>query len=265
VTPYEPYDRRPVAVIRTSRRTAGRTRAAVAALVAAGATVLAGCQTGQQAQTAEQLPTIDGNYAQVGSLALRDVTIEYPESGAWEQGSDARVEMIVVNEGREADALVDVRTEVAEGVTLSAAPEAGATATATPTEAATPTASPTGTASPTETASPTGTASPTETASPSPGEPGSPTATATPSPTPTGEAARSIPIPAVRPVPFGEDGAQILLTGLTETLRPAQVVPITFVFQQAGEVTINVAVAIPIEEVSPAPTVPAEGEAEAGG
>ena len=36
-------------MIRTSRRTAGRSRAAVAALAAAGATLLAGCQAGQQA------------------------------------------------------------------------------------------------------------------------------------------------------------------------------------------------------------------------
>ena len=55
-----------------------------------------------------------------------------------------------------------------------------------------------------------------------------------------------------------------MLTGLTRTLRPAQVVPVTFVFAQAGEVTVNVAVAVPTEEVSPAPTVPAEDAAEAG-
>ena len=44
----------------------------------------------------------------------------------------------------------------------------------------------------------------------------------------------------------------------------AQVVPVTFVFARAGEVTVNVAVAVPSEEVSPAPTVPAEGAAETG-
>ena len=86
-------------MIRTSRRTAGRSRAAVAALAAAGVTLLAGCQTGQQAQTAEEIPTIDGTFARVGSLALRDVKIEYPESGSWPQGSDARLQLIIVNEG----------------------------------------------------------------------------------------------------------------------------------------------------------------------
>ena len=108
-------------MIRSTRRSAGRSRAVVAALLAAGATVLAGCQAGQQAQTAEQIPTIDGNYAQVGSLALRDVTIEYPETGSWPQGSNARLQLTVVNEGRRRDRLVEVRSVVADRAVSSRA------------------------------------------------------------------------------------------------------------------------------------------------
>src|SRR5215204_7307462 len=74
----------------------------------------------------------------------------------------------------------------------------------------------------------------------------------------------TIPIPGAAFVSFRDDGPEILLTGLRRVLRPAQVVPITFVFAEAGEVTVNVAVAVPTEEISPAPTVPAEGRGEAG-
>ena len=253
-------------MIRTSRRTAGRSRVAVAALAAAGATLLAGCHAGQQAQTAEQIPTIDGNYAQVGDLALRDVKIEYPETGSWRQGGDARVEMVVVNQARASDALVSVRSEVADGAELSpaaggATPSAGASepsGSPTGTDSATGTATPS--ESPSETASPSGSGSPSE--SPSGSESASPSAS--PSPTPTEETPASITIPGVSLVSFKGEGPEIVLTGLTRLLRPGQVVPVTFVFQEAGEVTVNVAVAIPIEEIEPAPTVPAEGEAEAG-
>jgi hypothetical protein len=227
----------------------------VAALIAAGASVLAGCQTGQQAETAEQRPTIDGNFAQVGPLGLRGVTIEYPDRGSWAQGSDARLQLIVVNASREPDRLVEVRTDVADEVTLGAE-ESGA-------PDASPTAEPTGTASATSTSSPSpsGT-SPSGTASASPDE-STPTATPAPEPTPTEEAETGIPIPAVGVLNLRDDGPEILLTGLTRMLWPAQVVPVTFVFAEAGEVTVQVAVAVPTEEIAPAPTVPADPEAEA--
>ena len=227
----------------------------MAALAAAGATLIAGCQAGQHAQTAQTIPTIDGASAQIGSLGLRDVTIEYPETGSWPPGSDARLHLVVVNVGRAADTLVEVRTAVADSVELNATPGA----TPEPTTTATPEPSQTGSATPT------GSESPSE----SPSESESTFGPATPSPThgpsPTEEAATGIPIPGPGLVSFGEEGPEIVLTGLTRELRPAQVVPITFVFAEAGEVTVIVAVATPLEEVEPAPTVPTEGEAGAAG
>lgn len=241
------------------RSTAGRPRVAVAALVAAGVTLLTGCHAGQQAQTAEQIPTIDGNFAQVGDLALRDITIEYPEKGSWPQGGDARVEMVVVNEARRSDTLVSVRSEAASGAELSATP--AGTATPTASGEPQPSETPSGTASPT--ASPTGSPSGTPSGSGSPSGTPSGSGTPTASPTPEEEVATTIAIPGAGLVAFRADGPEILLTGLTRLLRPGQVVPITFVFQEAGEVTVNVAVAIPEEEVEPAPTVPGEEEAGA--
>lgn len=248
-------------MIRTSRRTAGRSRAAVAALAAAGVTMLAGCHAGQQAQTASEIPTIDGTFAQVGSLALRDVKIEYPETGSWAQGSDARLQLLIVNEGRDADALVEVRTDAADRVTLATRPAASPSAVPTKSASAAPTTSPTGSPS----GSGSGSASASASASVSASASGSPEKSSspsmTPTPTPTEEPETSIPIPAASLVALRDDGPEILLTGLTRMLRPAQVVPITFVFQEAGEVTVNVAVAVPTEEVSPAPTVPVQDEA----
>lgn len=242
-------------MIRTSRRTAGMSRAVVAALAAVGATLLAGCQAGQQAATAEQRPTIDGNFAQVGNLALRDVKIEHPASGSWPQGGDARIELIVVNEGVETDALVAVRTDAAGGAELSTTPGGAApTVTVTPQPSPAESESPSGSPSESPSESESGTSSPSGSGSPSP----------TVEPIPTEEPETSIPIPGASLISMRDEGPEVLLTGLTRPLRSGQVVPITFVFQLAGEVTVNVAVAIPMEEIPPAPTVPAEGEAEAG-
>jgi copper(I)-binding protein len=58
-------------------------------------------------------------------------------------------------------------------------------------------------------------------------------------------------------VRIGEENstATILLRGLTQELRSGQVVPITFVFRTAGSVTVPVPVAVPPDEVQPAPTI----------
>jgi copper(I)-binding protein len=220
-------------VIRSPRRRAGRSRVVLVGLGAVGGLLLVGCGAGQQSQTAEQQPTIDGQNAQVGSIALRDIALAYPESGGYEEGSSAPLDMIVVNEGEQPDALVEVRTDVAERVTFvisgaGESPEVPATGTATPTP------------SPSET----GTASPTGSATPSP------------SATPGESTISRIPIPAASLVAFRDGGPAVILEGLTRELRPADVVTITFVFERAGSVTTDVAVAVPEEEIEPAPTVP---------
>ena len=220
-------------MIRSPRRRAGRSRVVLVGLGAIGGLLLVGCGAGQQSQTAEQQPTIDGQNAQVGSVALRDIALAYPESGVYEEGSSAPLDMIVINEGEQPDALVEVRTDVAERVTFvisgaGESPEIPATGTAT----ATPSPSETGTASP--------------------------SGSATPSPSATGgeSTISRIPIPAASLVAFRDGGPAVILEGLTRELRAADVVTVTFVFERAGSVTTDVAVAVPEDEIEPAPTVP---------
>jgi copper(I)-binding protein len=252
-----------------SRRSAGRSRVALAALVTVSGVVLAGCAAGQQAQTAEQRPTIDGNNAEVGPIALRNVAIEYPDNGIYRRGSVARLRLLIANTGNAADALVEVRTDVAGEVSLVAAqgaegdasPSASATGASTATDTATPTASDTATPTATGTATPTATdtATPTETPSESASASGSPAA----SPSQTGSLPGTpITILPNNSVSIGEGTSQsaILLSGLTQDLRSSQVVSITFVFRTAGSVTVPVPVADPSGDVQPAPTISAEPE-----
>jgi copper(I)-binding protein len=62
-------------------------------------------------------------------------------------------------------------------------------------------------------------------------------------------------VPAGNIVECREDGPVVTLVGLVRDLLPAQIVQITFVFEHAGELTINVPVAVPPTEISPAPTL----------
>jgi copper(I)-binding protein len=253
----------------------------LAALVVAGGMVgglaLAGCAAGQQAQTAEQRPTVDGQNGSLGPLALRDVTLEYPSAGVYEQGGDARLEMVVANDSGDSDALVEVRTDAAQEVRITEA-ATGGTGEATPTPpvetSAEPSSTPTGTASGT----PTGTSEPkTPSASAGPGEPsGSPSteASSSGSPAPSPESTEtpaagagtltSVPVPSNGLVQFREDGPRIELIGLTRQLRPAEEISVTFVFRNAGQITLDITVAVPRGEISPAPTVTSEEDSNEG-
>jgi hypothetical protein len=53
-------------------------KVAVAGLIAATALTAAACGSGQISQTAVQAPAVNGNQANVGPIALRDVRIDYP-------------------------------------------------------------------------------------------------------------------------------------------------------------------------------------------
>ena len=232
-------------------------RSVLAGLVVAGGLALSACASGQVAQTAQMRPTVDGQMAQVGSLAIRNIALDYPAGGVYERGSDARLRMVVVNGGVAPDSLVSVSSPVATDVTISAGGSAEVTGSGTPE----PTGSASESASPT--ATPSDTASGTATPSASPGGSASPSPTASPTPSPTPENAQ-IQIPPNSYVSFREDGPRIMLTGLTRQLRPGQNLVVTLTFQRAGSVTMTIAVGTPEAQLPPAPTVSVEpgGESE---
>jgi copper(I)-binding protein len=268
-------------------------RSVLAGLIVVSGLALAGCGAGQVAQTAQQRPTVDGQGAQVGPIAIRYAALEYPTSGVYEQGSTARLRMVVVNTGdQRTDTLTSVRSNVSADVTISE----GTTAAATGSAGAAPSASSTGSASgsatfspsptPSGTASgtPTGQAEPPESSvsagsgAPSQGASGSATASGSASPSgsasagasPTPSQAASPPnaqiqIPPNGYVAFTGDGPRVELTGLTRELRPGQNLVVTFTFQNAGSTTVTIAVATPDAQVSLAPTVAVEPDSESEG
>jgi len=229
------------------------------------AVALTACSAGQLAQTANVKASVDGASGDVGGMALRTVVIAYPDGGKYPKGVDARLEFVMVNTTDHDDALVEVRTDAAERVTLATRPAATGSAipsgseSATPTPSPSPSPSPSSTPSPTPTGSGTGSGTATPTGSPSPPVSSSAPPPTSPTPSPTPEPPGRIEVPAQSLVACRDGGPAVTLVGLTRELRAAELVQVTFVFEQAGELTLTVPVAVPTSELPPPPTIDVQG------
>jgi copper(I)-binding protein len=257
-----------VAVNRWTRRSAATSRSALAGLVVAAGLTLSACGAGQIAQTAQQRPTVDGAMADVGTLALRNVALDYPDGGFYDQGGSASLRMSITNQGTGSDTLTEVRSNVAGSVLISDSgtqPSGSASASASASASDTASASPSPSNIATGSGSPSGTggASPSVTGTPNATGSGEPSASGTPSPTASESSAEpasaQVTIPAQGLVNFGVgNGPSVQLQDLTQKLYSAQTLQVTLVFRQAGSVTLTIAVASPQGQISLAPTVTGE-------
>jgi copper(I)-binding protein len=185
------------------------------ALIAALLT--AGCAAGQQAQTAQQKPTLDGTYADLGPLKLRGIAIEAPSgaSTAYSPGSAALMKLVIVNTGQRPDTLTSITSPAFSDWGSYASPtDASAVASAA-------------------------------TASPTSG--GLPSAQQSVVVVPGSRVSWGMP----------ESTRALLLRDLTGKLYPAATVPVTFTFQNAGSVKVAVPVGlslVPGSSVIPVPS-----------
>ncbi|MEV6903886.1 hypothetical protein [Amycolatopsis sp. NPDC051372] len=200
--------------------------AGVSALGAA--LVLAGCGAGQITQTDTQQPAVNGTYAQVKTLVLRDAAVQYPAQGAaYSAGQPAPLTLTIVNQGAQDDQLVSVSsegtkspaqisgaTDIVAGHTLVIGPDDAVEST---NEQAAPT---TPTTSSSASTPPGGTSS------------GAPTATSSASPGDGGAATK-----------LGQ--GTVVLQDLTQPLWPGMTINVTFTFRNAGPITVAMPVAAP--------------------
>ncbi|WP_448625608.1 hypothetical protein [Geodermatophilus sp. URMC 64] len=184
-------------------------RAATVGVLLFTPVALSACSAGQVNQTSTQLRDKVGPSAIVGDLELRAVQLAYPTSGSYSAGDDAELNMAVVNDGAEDDALTGISGTGFERVRV--------------------------------TGSSTGT-----------GAPASPTATTSAAPTSAsgGQRALNITVPADSTLFLGQNGPTVTLVGLSGELTPAQTIELTFTFQRAGDITLQVPVAVPSREVA---------------
>ncbi|MFD1148567.1 copper chaperone PCu(A)C [Saccharothrix hoggarensis] len=252
---------------------APRRLAVVAALATGLGMAAAGCSAGQVTQTDTQVAAVNGASGQVGDVAVRDAQFLFPAShGAYEAGEDVPITVLIANNGSGPDKLLavtsegsapaqitgDVELEAASSVLAEADHEEGGshgTTTAKPSESASASAS----ASPSLTTAPSAPVSTTGAATTTGSAPttttGSPTGTTTPgggtsisNPPTTGTKLPS----SVEPTEPGK--VKIVLKGLKKPLRPGETIRVTFLFEKAGELTLELPIGATSEPRKDAPS-----------
>jgi copper(I)-binding protein len=214
-------------------------RATAIGVLLLGPVTLSACSSGQVNQTALQARDKVGGTAQLGQLTLREVTLAYPPSGSYARGGEAVLNAAIVNSGGKADTLVSIKGRDFQGVRVTGTgSQVSAALGGTSAPAATTTTASSGAAS-TTAASPT---SPTSSAAAG-------TAATAPLPSQPPSSDANIQIPSNTAVFLGQNAPHVSLVGFTRPLTPAQSVPVTFTFRDAGSVTMNVIVANPPSEL----------------
>lgn len=103
----------------------GRRATAAAVLVAGGALVLSGCGAGQIAQTATQVAAVNGNFADVGDMSLRNVHVAYPNSEEFtnSKGGNAALAFVAINNNPATpDKLTKITTDAGNVTIVPAGP-----------------------------------------------------------------------------------------------------------------------------------------------
>jgi copper(I)-binding protein len=222
---------------------------------AAGVLALSGCAAGFHPQTTPSLQPRDGQNDPVlgysSAIAIRHAFIlgPAPDAAAFPKHSDAALYVNIINQTNRRDKLLAVQTAAARTVLVGdRASNAGASPSPTPSGTARPTGGTTQGPEGTPTPSPSGSAKPGHSPSPSPTQPTSIKLAIPPSSSDVGAVAVGRP-------PYSDN--TITLTDLTRGLDNGAVVTVTFVFQRAGSMTVDVPVmpqAGPLETLSPAPS-----------
>ncbi|GAB3461059.1 copper chaperone PCu(A)C [Actinophytocola sediminis] len=210
-------------------RSTGTLRRIVPAVAVSLSALLVGCSAGQVTQTDSIEPAVNGNRGDVGDIALRDTLLAYPESGDYREDDDAPLVLTIVNTGDAADELVSVSSPAAREVELIGDPSLpGRTSlhVVVPDESTETTES----SAPSDTSTPE-TSESSETDATDPSAP--PSASESPSATESAELETEI------------GRMSIVLTGLVQDLPPGRNVPVTFVFANAGQITVNLPIATP--------------------
>ncbi|GAA2146489.1 hypothetical protein [Glycomyces algeriensis] len=240
-----------------------------AAALAIVAMAVAGCGASRSAQTSEDAPAISGVDVDAGTLALRDMQVDFGERGFYPAGGQAPLRIWIDNQGDEPVTLEAVTSPDAEAVVLAsdAVAETPAEGESTPA----PDASATPDADASETPSADASETPSADASATPGgEDASPTADASASASPEGEEAAPelagerdftieiAPDSFVRLAPTR--GSFLLLDGLKEEVSMGQTVEVTFVFSNGEAVTVDLPVGTPAVAPSRSYFVPSHEE-----
>ncbi|QNK82793.1 copper chaperone PCu(A)C [Nakamurella sp. PAMC28650] len=102
-------------------RTARLPRRLLVAVATAAALTLAGCSSGQIAQTANQVAAIDGANGTVGHIGVRNALLASPDGSDYAQGASVPMQLYVSNDGVKADRLTGITSPAASSVQIGGA------------------------------------------------------------------------------------------------------------------------------------------------
>jgi hypothetical protein len=226
------------------------------AVVVAAALLTSACAAGQYAQSATNQETIDGTSAKIGMMTLGGLAIQTPQNGvSYPAGSDVPLKIVVVNSGQRTDTLTSITSSSITGWGAYSSAAAAAAAQAT-----------------TSSSVPVSSTVPSSTAGSSSVAPGggstsvAPSDTGSPSTPPATTSAPSLPAPKTSISVGGHSRAsfgtpdvkgELLLRGIKSALHPGMAIELTFTFQQAGTVSVQVPVQLsksPQTSIIPGPS-----------
>lgn len=101
-------------------------RAAAIAIAGAAATVLSACGASLGAQTEEKQSAIAGVNIDQGTIALRDLQVEFASAEGYEAGDDAALRLWIGNEGDQEISLESIETEAGTVTYVDPAAQAAA-------------------------------------------------------------------------------------------------------------------------------------------
>ncbi|WP_045311391.1 hypothetical protein [Lentzea aerocolonigenes] len=234
-------------------------RLIVTAALAAGLGLVAvGCSAGQITQTDTQVAAVDGASGNAGPIAVRNVVLAFPPDGnRYHKDDDVPLTFVIANTGENTDKLLSIKSDAAEAeaevvgskeIPSRYALQAEYDASKAPTKTSAPSSS----VAPSSSNAPASSSS----VSPTSGAPSSssvaPTSGSTP-PSSSGSAASSSgrpsgsssAYPSASAIP---DDLEVLhirctLKKINRDIVAAQTVKITFLFEKAGSVTLEVPIA----------------------
>jgi copper(I)-binding protein len=236
-----------------------KSRLAVVVALATGlGLAAAGCSAGQITQTDTQVAVVDGASGDVGAIAVRNAQFAFPVSGhEYKAGDEAAVVVTIANNATTADKLLSVSSDIGGPATLggdvelepntsiaSLFGELDRSSSARSTPSVTSTSTPSGSSSPSTSSS----AGSSSTGNPSSGVPSGENPSSDPSePSLTGSSTPSAASSSGRPSATasssaapGKPGKVEITVKLTKELRPGHTAKVTFLFEKAGPITLDV-------------------------
>ena len=227
-----------------------------AALAAGLGLVAVGCSAGQVTQTDTQVAAVDGASGNAGPIAVRNVMLAFPPDGnRYREGDAVPVTFVIANTGETPDKLLSIKSDAAEGeaeilggkdIPPRYALQAEYDASKAPTKTSAPSSSahasesshaPSSSVSPTSNPASSSSVSPTSN-SVTPSSSGAP---ASSSGRPSGSSSVS-PTSSSAAVPDDLEVLQVRCTlkKINRDVVAAQTIKITFLFEKAGTVTLDV-------------------------